>query len=80
MEKLLVEAQADEEANMNEVEMTAEDIQDAGKQDSDANVNRVNVRKYSNRNAMCSGCKVDGKAQEHSRGEKKKSQAHLWEM
>jgi len=80
LEKLLEEAQADEEANMNELEMTAEDIQDVGKQDSNANLNRVNVRKCSNRNATRSGCKVDGKDQEQSRGEKIRWQAHLWEM
>ena len=51
--------------------MTAKEIQDVGKQDRDANMNRVNVRKYSNRNAHCSCCKVDGKAQEESRDERK---------
>ena len=30
--------------------MTAKEIQDVGKQDIDGNVNRVNVRKYYNRN------------------------------
>ena len=51
LEKLLEEAQADEEANMNEFVMTVEKIQDVGKQDSDANMKRVNVRNDSNRNA-----------------------------
>ena len=71
LEKLLEEAQADEEANANELEMTAKETQGAGKQDSNANVNRVKVGKYSNRNANCSRRKVDGKAHEDSRGEKK---------
>ena len=71
MEKLLEEAQADEEANANELKMTAKEIQDISKQDSDANANRVNVRKYSIRNANRSRHKVDGKAQEESRGERK---------
>ena len=43
LEKLLEEAQADEEAKANELEMTVKETQDAGKQDSDANVNRVKV-------------------------------------
>ena len=46
LEKPLEEAQADEEANANELEMTAKEIQDVSKQDSYANVNRVNVIKY----------------------------------
>ena len=71
LEKLLEEAQADEEANANELEMTAKEIQHISKQDSDANANRVNVTKYSNRNANRSCHKVDGKAQEESRGERK---------
>ena len=71
MDKLLEEAQADEEANVNELKMTAKEIQDISKQDSDANANRVNVTKYSNRNANRSRHKVDGKAQEESRGERK---------
>ena len=71
LEKLLEEAQADEEANANELDMTVKEIQDIGRQDSDANANGVNVRKYSNRNANRSRCKVDGKAQEESRGERK---------
>ena len=71
LEKLLEEAQADEEANANELEMTAKETQDAGKQDSDANVNRVKARKDSNRNANRSHRKVDGKAQEESRCRKK---------
>ena len=37
LEKLLEEAQADEEANANELEMTDKETQDGGKQDSDAN-------------------------------------------
>ena len=45
VEKLLKKAEADEEANVNELQMTAKEIQDVGKQDSDANVNRVNVRR-----------------------------------
>ena len=51
MEKLLEESQADEEANANELEMSAKEIQDVGKQDSDANVKRVKVGKDCNRNA-----------------------------
>jgi len=77
LEKFLEEAQADEEANANELEMTAKDV---GKQDSDANVHRLNVRKNSNSKANRSRRKVDGKAQEESKGEKKRWQAHLWEM
>ena len=52
MEKLLEEAQAGEEANANELEMmSAKEIQDVGKQDSDANVNTVKVGKDCNRKA-----------------------------
>jgi len=80
LEKFLEEAQADEEANANELEMTAKEIQDNSKQDSDANVHRLNVRKNSNSKANRSRRKVDGKAQEESKGEKKRWQAHLWEM
>ena len=65
LEKLL------EEAHANELEMTAKEIQHISKQDSNANANRVNVTKYSNRNANRSCHKVDGKAQEESRGERK---------
>ena len=71
LEKLLEEAQADEEANANELEMTTKETQDAGKQDSDANVNRVKARKDSDRNANRSRRKVDEKAQEESRCRKK---------
>jgi len=71
LEKFLEEAQADEEANANELEMTAKEIQDNSKQDSDANVHRLNVRKNSNSKANRSRRKVDGKAQEESKGEKK---------
>ena len=71
LEKLLEEAQADEEANVNELEMTAKETQDAGKQDSDANVNRVKAGKDCNRNANRSRHKVDGSPQEESRGGKK---------
>ena len=58
--------------------MTAKEIQDISKQDSDANANRVNVRKYSNRNANRSGRKVDEKAQEESRGERKGGKRTCW--
>ena len=68
LEKLLEEAQADEEANANELEVTAKETQNTGKQDSDANVNRVKAGKYSNNNANRSRRKGDGKAQEKSRG------------
>ena len=61
LEKLLEEAQADEEANANELEMTVKETQDAGKQDSDATVNRVIAGKHSNRNANRSRRKIDGK-------------------
>ena len=71
LEKLLEEAQADEEANANELEMTLKETQDAGEQGSDANVNRTKAGKYSNGNANRSRCKVDGKAQGKSRGGKK---------
>lgn len=67
----LAKKKADEEANANELEMTAKKIQVISKQDSDVNANRVNVRKYSSRNANRSRRKVDGKAQEESRGERK---------
>ena len=73
LEKLLEEAQADEQANANELEVTAKETQDAGKQDSDANVNRVKAGKYSNRNANHCRRKVDGKAQENCRGGKRGS-------
>ena len=42
MEKLLEEAPANKEAKANELEITAE-TQEAGKQDSDADANRVKV-------------------------------------
>ena len=72
LEKLLEEAQADEEANANELEMTDKETQDAGKQDSDANVKRVKAGKDSNiLNANRSRRKVDGKAQEEFRGGKR---------
>ena len=45
LEKLLEEAQADEEANANELEVTAKETQNTGKQDNDANVNRVEAGK-----------------------------------
>ena len=67
----LAKKKADEEANANELEMTAKEIQGISKQDSDANAKRVNVRKYSSRNANRSRRKVDGRAQEESRGERK---------
>jgi len=51
LEKLLEEAQAELEVNTNELEISAKEIQDVGKQDSDANVNRAKVGKDSNRNA-----------------------------
>ena len=75
LEKLLEKAQEDEEANANELEMTAKETQNTGKQDSDANVNRVKEGKYGNANR--SHRKVDGKAQGRW---KKRRQAHLWEM
>ena len=81
LEKLLEEGQADEEANANELGMTEKETQDAGKQDSDANVNRVKAGKDSNiLNANRSRRKVDGKAQEEFWGWKKRWQTHLWEM
>ena len=43
LEKLLEEAPANKEAKANELEITAKETQDAGKQDSDANANRVKV-------------------------------------
>ena len=43
LEKLLEEAPANKEAKANELEITAKQTQDAGKQDSDANANRVKV-------------------------------------
>ena len=67
LEKLFEEARTDEEANTNELEMTAKETQNAGKQDSDANVNRVKAGKYSNKNGNRSRRKGDGKAQEKSR-------------
>ena len=73
MEKLLEEAQADEEAN--ELEMSAKETQDGVQQDSAANVDRVKVGKDSNRNANHSRRKVDGKAQEEPRVGKKVASA-----
>ena len=75
MEKLLEEAQADEEANANELEMSAKETQDGVQQDSAANVDRVKVGKDSNRNANHSRRKVDGKAQEEPRVGKKVASA-----
>ena len=43
LEKLLEEAPANKEAKANELEITAKETQDAGKQDSDADANRVKV-------------------------------------
>ena len=43
LEKLLEEAPANKEAKANELEITAKEKQDTGKQDSDANANRVKV-------------------------------------
>ena len=72
LEKLLEEGQADEEANANELGMTEKETQDAGKQDSEANVNRVKAGKDSNiLNANRSRRKVDRKAQEEFRGGKR---------
>ena len=55
--------------------MTAKETQNTGKQDSDANVNRVKEGKYGSANR--SHREVDGKAQGRW---KKRRQAHLWEM
>ena len=78
LEKFLEEAQADEEASANELEMTKE-TQDAGKQDSDANVNRVKEGKYSHRNANSNAVKLMENPREIQRW-KKRRQAYLWEM
>ena len=75
LEKLLEEALADEEANANELEMSAKETQDGVQQDSDANVDRVKVGKDSNRNANHSRRKVDGKAREEPRVGKKVASA-----
>ena len=71
LEKLLEKAQADEVANASELDMTAKEAQDAGKQDSNTDVNRAKAAKYSNKNASRSRYEGDGKAQEKSRGGKR---------
>ena len=43
LEKLLEEAPANKEAKANEREITAKETQDAGKQDSDVDANRVKM-------------------------------------
>ena len=72
MEKLLEEAPANKEAKANELEITAKETQDTGKQDSDANANRVKVWKDSNRNVDRTNGKIDGKCEEEFRNGKKK--------
>ena len=71
LERLPEEAPANKKPKVNGLEITAKETQDAGKQDSDANANRVKVCKDSNRNADRTNGKIDGKCQEEFRNGKK---------
>lgn len=79
LEKFLEEAQADEEASANELEMTKE-TQDAGKQDSDANVNRVKEGKYCHRNANSNAVKLMEKPKRNPEVEKKAASVPLGDV
>ena len=78
MEKLLEEVQANKEANANELEVTAKETQDAGKQDSDANVNRVKVGKDSNSKILA--VKFMGKPKRNPEVEKKEASASVGDV